>query len=382
MFGSLVFGPMADRYGRRPVLMISVAFFGMATLLALLASNVTEFAALRFIAGMGIGGASPMAVTMTAEYAPLRKRLTLITAMMCGNSMGSALGGVIASSVIPRFGWHAMLLVGGLMPVALIPILWFFLPESLRFVALRRADRQDLMRGLARRIAPMQVVEGSVFIAQETKVQRFAVAELLTPTYRVGTLLLWTTFFMGLSVLFLMASWLPTLITHSGGSMKSAALTTALWSIGGTVGGLLLGRLMDLSFPTRVLGIAYAVGCVLTYCVGQFYTMPAILGPLAFAAGFCISGSQVGVNGIAATFYPTAMRATGVAWATGIGRMGSILGSAVGGLLISSGMAYGTLFTIVAIPALIAAICIISISKVRIPAWQTQTSAPASDVRL
>ncbi|MFM0262914.1 MFS transporter [Paraburkholderia sediminicola] len=176
----------------------------------------------------------------------------------------------------------------------------------------------------------------------------------------MAQLLLWTTFFMGLSVLYLMSSWLPTIITHSGGTMKAAALTTALWSVGGTCGGLLLGRVMDLATPHRVLGCAYCLAGAVIYLVGQTYTTPAVLGPIVFLAGFCISGSQVGINGLAATHYPTTSRATGVAWATGIGRFGSMLGSVMGGFLLSSGLGYETLFMLVAVPALIAALCMFS----------------------
>jgi AAHS family 4-hydroxybenzoate transporter-like MFS transporter len=357
MTGSLIFGPLGDRYGRRPVMLASVAFFGLATLFSIAATNVPELALLRFLAGIGIGGATPTAVTLTAEYAPDRRRLTIITIMLCGNSLGSAFGGLIASQVIPHFGWHAMLVVGGVVPLLLLPVLWLYLPESMRYLALRHPDRQSSLQAFGRRIAAGAVRNDTRFIAHETPRLRSAVRELLTTRYRQGTLLLWTTFFMGLSVLYLMSSWLPTIITHSGGSMKAAALTTALWSVGGTCGGLLLGRVMDLSTPNRVLGFTYGIAGVVIYLVGQTYTAPVVLGLVVFLAGFCISGSQVGINGLAATYYQTASRATGVAWATGVGRLGSMLGSAIGGYLLSSELGYGTLFSLVAIPALAASAC-------------------------
>ncbi|CAB3743410.1 MFS transporter [Paraburkholderia rhynchosiae] len=360
MAGSLIFGPLADRYGRRPVMLASVAFFGFATLFSLLATNVTELALLRFVAGVGIGGATPTAVTLTAEYAPARRRLTIITIMLCGNSLGSAFGGVVASQVISRFGWHAMLIVGGVTPLLLLPVLRLWLPESMRFLALRRPDRQADLRAFGQRIAATPVKADSHFVAREPERLRSAVRELLVAPYRRGTLLLWTTFFMGLSVLYLMSSWLPTIITHSGGTMKTAALTTALWSVGGTCGGLLLGRVMDLATPHRVLGCAYCLAGAVIYLVGQTYTTPGVLGPIVFLAGLCISGSQVGINGLAATHYPTTSRATGVAWATGIGRFGSMLGSVMGGFLLSSGLGYETLFMLVAVPALVAALCMFS----------------------
>nr|WP_240160846.1 aromatic acid/H+ symport family MFS transporter [Burkholderia sp. Ax-1719] len=363
MVGSLVFGPLADRYGRRPVMLASVACFGVATLASLIASNVAELSALRVLAGIGIGGATPTAVTLTAEYVPARRRLTLITVMLCGNSLGSALGGVIASQVIPRFGWHAMLVIGGGVPLLLLVALWALLPESMRYLALRRPERTSDLFALGQRIAGGALETATRFVALESRPGRAAVRELLALPYRRGTLLLWITFFMGLSVLFLMASWLPTIITHSGGSMRAAALTTALWSVGGTTGGLLIGRVMDGSQPSRVLGVAYLCACVAICIVGQAYATPLVAAPFVFIAGMCISGTQVGVNGLAATLYPTAMRATGVAWATGIGRFGSMLGSAVGGYLLSSGLSYSVLFAIVAMPAVVAALSMFAMPR-------------------
>ncbi|MBY4868860.1 MULTISPECIES: MFS transporter [Burkholderia] len=361
MVGSLIFGPLADRWGRRPVLIASVAFFGVATLATLLIGNVLGLSVLRFVCGMGIGGATPTAATLTAEYAPERRRLSIITIMLCGNSLGSALGGVIASQVISRFGWQAMLVVGGAVPIALLPALWFGLPESMRFLALRRPDTQPMLRALARRIAGSRgdAAPGDdvVFVATEREVTRASVRQLLSPACARGTLLLWTTFFMGLMVLFLMANWLPTILTAAGASMRAASLTTALWSVGGTCGGLLLGQAMDRFPPHRVLALAYTAACVLIFMVGRVYATPALLAPIVFLAGFCISGSQVGINGLAAEFYPTAVRATGVAWATGIGRIGSMLGSALGGYLLAARLPYATLFTATCIPMLIAALC-------------------------
>lgn len=361
MVGSLIFGPLADRWGRRPVLIASVAFFGFSTLATLLIGSVSGLSALRFVCGMGIGGATPTAATLTAEYAPERRRLSIVTVMLCGNSLGSALGGLIASQVIARYGWHAMLVVGGAVPIMLLPALYFGLPESMRFLALRRPDEQARLRALALGIAHGQsrssIDVDTVFVAAERAPTQASVRQLLTPTYARGTLLLWTTFFMGLTVLFLMANWLPTIVTMAGGSTRAASLTTALWSVGGTCGGLLLGRAMDRFRPHRVLAFAYAAASVLIFAVGRIYTEGALLVPVVFLAGFCISGSQVGINGLAADYYPTAVRATGVAWATGIGRIGSMVGSALGGYLLASGLPYATLFAVICTPMLAAALC-------------------------
>jgi AAHS family 4-hydroxybenzoate transporter-like MFS transporter len=357
MTGALMFGPLADRWGRRPTLLASVGFFSAATLLTLLVENVWQLAAARFLCGIGIGAAMPIAAALTAEFSPSGRRLSIVTAMQCGNSLGSAFGGVVASKLIAQFGWHSMLLFGGIAPLVLLPILWIWLPESMRFIALQRPCDQTALRAMASRIAGSPCQPGTIFTAAQSIALRSRLGALLQPGYVRGTLCLWTTFFMGLSVLFLMANWLPTIVAGSGATLKTASLVTALWSVGGTSGGLLLGRLMDRCTPHRVLVGSYALACLVLFLVGQIYTYPLLLGALVFCAGFCVSGAQVGIIALATAFYPTAIRVTGVAWANGIGRLGSILGAAMGGYLLTSGLGYGALFAIICLPTVVAALC-------------------------
>ena len=360
MLGSFLFGQLADRYGRRPILMVTVALFGGATLLALFADNVTELSVLRFIAGLGIGGATPAAATLTAEYAPARSRITMITIMLCGNSMGYALGGVIASQVIERFGWHAMLIVAGVAPLLLLPALWLWLPESMRYLALRRPNDQQALLKLARQFNTDHAIDTINFHTIEKPKSTSPVREILIKPYFRGTALIWTTSFMALSVIYLMSSWLPVIVTSSGGSVKSGTLLAALSAIGATTGGVVLGRLMQWRRPSRVLGLAFMAASVAIFAIGHTIGSIALVAPFIFIAGFCVSGTMVGVNGLAATYYPTPSRATGVSWASAIGRIGSMLGSAAGGYLLSSGLGYATLFMCVALPALIAGFCMLS----------------------
>ena len=366
MIGALTFGPLADRWGRRPTLLASVAVFGVTTLFTLLVQDVWELAALRFCCGIGIGAATPIAATLTAEVSPIKRRLSMVTMMVCGHPLGVGLGGIVASQLISRFGWHSMLVFGGVAPLVLFPILWLWLPESMRFIALKRPHDQMRLREMAQRIVRVGSWHGTTFTAAAQPVAtRSAVGTLLVPQYRRGTLLLWITFFIGLAMLYLMTSWLPTIMTNAGISLKTASLITAAWSIGGTCGGLLLGRAMDRFSPHLVLASAYALACLLIFAMGQSYTQPALLAPIVFFSGFCISGSQTGLAGLATALYPTGIRATGVTWANGIGRTGSMLGSAIGGLLLTSGLSYGGLFAVVCAPALVASLCMSRMSRAR-----------------
>jgi AAHS family 4-hydroxybenzoate transporter-like MFS transporter len=307
---------------------------------------------------LGLGGAAPNAVTLTAEFSPKSRRLSLVTVMFCGLSLGSAFGGLVASLLINHVGWRAMLVFGGLAPLALWPVLYFLLPESIRFLALRREANRPRLQAMLTCISPEAAVDSSALFASESIASRSPARDLLAAGRARETLLLWVTFFAGLLVLYLFSSWLPTIVSNGGGSVRSASLLTATWSIGGTCGALLLGRAMDKAVPHLVLACAYFVAALLILSIGHLIATPLLLAPAIFLAGFCISGSQVGVNGIAAMCYPTSIRATGVAWASGIGRLGSIAGSLLGGVLLGGGWGYGTLFTVVSIPAFIAALCV------------------------
>ncbi|WP_158340958.1 MFS transporter [Paraburkholderia xenovorans] len=263
----------------------------------------------------------------------------------------------MASLLIGHAGWRAMLVFGGVVPLVLWPVLYFLLPESIRFLALRRDANRPRLQSMLARISATPV-DASSFFVTETLARRSPVRDLLVAGRARETILLWITFFAGLLVLYLFSSWLPTIVSNAGGSVRSASLLTATWSIGGTCGAILLGRAMDRVVPHRVLACAYVIAALLILSISHLISTPYLLAPAIFLAGFCISGSQVGVNGMAALCYPTAIRATGVAWASGIGRLGSIAGSLLGGILLGGGWGYGTLFAVVSIPAFVAALCV------------------------
>ncbi|EON13824.1 MULTISPECIES: MFS transporter [Pandoraea] len=372
--GALLFGPMADRFGRRPVILCSVFVFGVATLLTLSAHDVTDLTVLRLLSGIGLGGAAPNAVTLTAEFSPRKRRLSLVTMMFCGLSLGSAFGGLVASFLIGHAGWRAMLVFGGVTPLVLWPLLYVLLPESIRFVGLRGNARKAQLQKMVARMSSGSTVDASQLFAAEVVTRRSPVRDLLTAAHLKATVLLWITFFAGLLVLYLFSSWLPTIVANAGGSVRAASLLMATWSIGGTCGAVVLGRVMDRAMPQVVLACAYTVAAAVIFSISHLVDLPVVLALAIFLGGFCISGSQVGVNGLATLCYPTTMRATGVAWASGIGRLGSIAGSLLGGLLLGGGWSIGTIFTVVSIPALVAAICV---AGLRMPVTHAEASAPA-----
>jgi AAHS family 4-hydroxybenzoate transporter-like MFS transporter len=354
MAGAFVFGPLADRFGRKPVLTLTTIFFGLATLASAFAPNIETLTALRFVTGLGLGGAMPAAITLTAELCPERRRSSLVTLMFCGFTIGSASAGLAASSIVATFGWPGLLVLGGALPILLAPVLLALLPESPRYLATRGAEPARISVVLSR-MAPAAALEGAAY-ARPVKAPGSPVGQLFKDGLGLGTLLIWASFFMSLLVFYLLSSWLPLLITSAGFTMEKASLMGATLASGGTVGAIIIGRLMDRHEPHRVLAASYLVAGAFVILLGNAVAQPWLLVLAIFGAGFGVAGAQVGINALAAGYYPTESRATGVSWANAVGRTGSVLGSMVGGVLLSLGWDLATVFAAAAVPAFLAAV--------------------------
>lgn len=355
MAGALIFGPLADRLGRKVILVWSVAFFGLMSLISMWAPDLSTLVVLRFLTGLGLGGAMPSAITMTSEYCPEQRRSRLVTLMFCGFTLGSALGGLASAQILAQFGWRGVFFLGGVLPLALVPFLVVLLPESLRFLVLRNRPHEQIQK-IVRLLNPAEHTVPR-FVANEVQGST-PIAELFRAPYAAGTALLWLAFFMSLLIIYLISSWLPTLLTSAGSSVSKASVVTSVFQIGGTIGAILLGRWMDNIGSSRTLSLAYAAGAGFVVLCGLGSTNLTLLVLAVFGVGFCISGSQVGVNALAASFYPTSSRATGVSWANAAGRTGSVVGSISGGWLMSMNFDMAAILSLLAIPAVIAALAI------------------------
>jgi AAHS family 4-hydroxybenzoate transporter-like MFS transporter len=364
MSGALLLGPLADRYGRKPVLLLSVGFFAVASLLSAFASGLPMLLALRFLTGLGLGGAMPCAITLTSEYCPQPRRAGLVTMMFCGFTLGSAFGGLIAAQLLASIGWRGVLLIGGILPLLLLPVLWMALPESLRWMVMR-ARSAVAIAALASRIPARSGPALPQLVVSDRKLPGSPVAQLFRPGLLGGTLLLWGTFFMSLLIIYLLSSWLPTLLSGAGHSLSQASFISSAFQIGGTAGALLLGRWMDRYRPQRVLAIAYLAAAVCIVAVGVSADNVPLLVLAVFGVGFGVSGSQVGANALAAAFYPTANRATGVSWASAVGRSGSVVGSMLGGALLAAQLSNQTIFLLLAIPAVLAACALLAMGRLQ-----------------
>ncbi|MDR2212376.1 MAG: aromatic acid/H+ symport family MFS transporter [Pseudomonadales bacterium] len=357
MVGLLCVGVLADYYGRRFCILCCVALFAVFTLLTAFAQGVTDLMLWRFLAGIGLGGAMPNALALTGEYCPRRLRATLTILMFCGFSLGSIIGGLL-TAVLDSVGWRPVFLTGAVLPLLLLPFLMRLLPESLQFLLERKQDERGVHAQLAR-INPLH--DATTPLLWRRAEGRLPVTALFHEERRQGTLLLWLVFFCNLMVFYFLQNWLPTLFTDAGLARQDAVLMSTLISWGGIVAGLLSGPLMDRYNPCLVLAGLYLGGTVFVALMGL--ASAASLAAATFCAGFCVSGAQKSINGFAVLFYPVRMRSTGVGWALGIGRFGSILGPVAAGYLLSWGWSYASLMQVAALPMLVAALAIYLVGR-------------------
>ncbi|HDR8935609.1 aromatic acid/H+ symport family MFS transporter [Burkholderia vietnamiensis] len=367
VIGALLAGPSADRFGRKRALIASVFLFGVFTILTAHAHSPFEMAMLRLLTGIGLGAAMPNTTTLLSEYAPQRMRALMITVMFTGFNLGSALIGFVAGWLIPLHGWCSVLLFGGALPLLLIPLQLWLLPESARLLAVRGAPSQRI-GALLNRVCGGQFSGNETFVSNEPPLPtRKPIGVLFSQGYGRVTLSLWITYFMGLLVIYLLSGWLPTLIKDAGLSVSTAANVTAMFQIGGTIGAIGVGWLMDRVRPAPVIGAAYLGGGLCVAVLAWAGALSSSLALLVFAAGFCMSGAQTGLNAYAPGRYPTVARATGVSWMLGMGRFGSIFGSAIGGALLGFGWKFDAILSMLAVPATLAAIAIMTTQHTATP---------------
>jgi AAHS family 4-hydroxybenzoate transporter-like MFS transporter len=353
MLGALLFGPLADRWGRKPVLVLCTVLFGISGLLTATAGSLQALLLFRLATGFGLGGVMPNAISITSEYTPRRFRATAIVSMFCGFSLGAAGGGFMAAGLIARFGWQSIFLLGGALPCVLAVVTYLWLPESVGFL-IAKGGRDARVARCLRHIAP-SIPPGASFVIGEPRASGFLVKQLFTAERARLTVLLWVIFFMSLLDLYLLNNWLPTVMHDAGMAVRTAILITSLFQVGGAVGAVVLGRLIDRYRSYRVLAGTYLCASVSVFLIGMAGRSVVALAVAVFAAGFCVVGGQIASNATASAFYPTAIRSTGLGWALGVGRIGSIAGPLLGGVLLSVQKDARHLFWAAALPVLIAA---------------------------
>jgi AAHS family 4-hydroxybenzoate transporter-like MFS transporter len=298
----------------------------------------------------------------------------MVMIMFCGFSIGAALGGILAADLIPRFGWRSVFLVGGIAPLIMVPILAWRLPESVRFLA-ATGRAPERVAELLKTISPNTAfAPGAQFVVHETRLEGLPVLHLFRENRTPVTVLLWVVFFMSLLDIYFLANWLPTVLNDLGASVSVAVLIGSMLQVGGVVGTFALGSVID-RFSFRALALVYFGAVFAVGAIGQLGHSSMLVSIAIFAAGFCVVGGQIAANALTAGYYPTSVRATGVGWALGIGRVGSIIGPLVGGVLIDQKWSTGALFMTAAAAALCAALASLALSRIAAASSATEQSS-------
>ncbi len=360
--GALASGPLADRFGRKIVLTLSVLMFGGACLASAAAADLGALTVWRFITGIGLGAAMPNAVTLMSEYSPERTRSTITNLMFCGFPLGAAFGGLLAAWLIPTFGWRSVLFVGGVAPLLLTVLIVALLPESIRYLAARPGNDARI-RKILRRLVPRgsgrtDIDHVDVTPAAPTPESKAGLRLVLSRPYLIGSVALWVAYFMGLVIFYALINWMPILFKDAGLAPKTATLIAALFPLGG-IGTVLFGLLMDRVEPNRVIATGFVLTAIAVFAIGQNVAEVGWLVVVVFTAGTLMNTSQSSLPALAASFYPTEGRATGVAWMMGIGRFGGIAGSFLVAELSRRALSFSEVFAVLAIPGLIAAAALI-----------------------
>ncbi len=359
--GSFALAPLADRAGRKRVMVASTIAIGLFTLLCATAHSLRELQGLRFLSGIGLGAALPNALALISEYAPERRRTSIISITFCGLAVGAALGAVVATQLVPQSGWRSVFVAGGLATLVLCPVLQWLLPESLPYLVLRDPKSSETLATLRRLIG--ETMSAQVELVAERQDSKGHKPALL---FREGRALVTITYgllaFFTLLTLYLLNNWLPTLIHAMGFKMNEASWSTAGFQLGGIAGAVILGMLADRTDPIRVVVGAYVVAAVVITAIA-FAAEPASVALAAFCAGFTVVGAQSCNNAMVASLYPTVSRGTALGWNLTIGRIGSIVGPTITGLLLLMQVSPQRVLIFAAIPAVCAAIVLLGAAK-------------------
>lgn len=351
LIGGLLFGSMCDRFGRKPSLLLAMIIFGCGSLATPWSASLPTLLAMRLFTGFGLGGALPCVIALTSEYVPDRMRTQMVGWMFCGFPLGAVAAGIVAALLLPHAGWQSMFVIGGVMPLLLVPILWRTMPESIRFLALR-GRRLEIERVLTR-MRRSHRWNGDIALPPATA--RLPIAEMFTEGRAAGTLSIWLTLFLSLVMAYFLLNWLPLVARQSGIGAAAAALGIASLNLG-TIAGCLALAPLAAKRPGKVIAGGYVAGAVAIASIGQSGGSTLALLTTTFLAGFFATGAQFCTIALGAAFYDTRLRATGVGWSMGMGRVGGVLGPVIGGLLLAAGLGVPYLFGLTGLVALAAAL--------------------------
>jgi AAHS family 4-hydroxybenzoate transporter-like MFS transporter len=362
MIGATFLSGVSDKIGRQRTLVLGNLFFGLLTVASAFATTLPTLLALRFVAGLGLGCSIPSVMALGVEYAPERRRAFRVSVLFVGYTLGAALGGFVTAALMTQFGWQSAFYFGGFGSLAIGIVAYVFLPESARFLVVKGGEEQRIA-AIMKRLRPDLGIEPTTrFTVAEDHVQPgLPVKYLFTDKRALMTSLLWLSFILSLTGHHFLTSWLPTVLDADGVPLAHAVVAGALIQFGGAAGSLIVGRLLD-RIGIIAIALAFLFAIPFVILIGALGMPEYQLMAVVFMAGLFLLGGQVGLNALAGTIYPTFIRSTGAGWALGVGRIGSMLGPAIGGILIALKLSMPVLFLCAAIPA---ACCVVTVYLLR-----------------
>ena len=350
--GALFSGPLADKFGRKGLIVTTCILFSVFTILCGFASTTHELMLYRFITGLGLGAAMPNISTLVSEYMPVKRKAFLTGLAGCGFMLGISFGGVLSAYLLDHFGWEIVIMIGAIIPLVLAVILFMKLPESVQYlVKINQHERARVILSqiegqLLNPTAKLSLGESQTEIIENP-------VKVLWAGYRWNSISLWACCFTSLLVFYLLTSWMPTILKTAGLSTQQFSLITAIFPFGGVIGAIIMGWYMDKINPTKVVKYAYLIAVLFFIIAGLVHSNVLLLGITIFLIGALLVGAQSSLLPLAAMTYPTSCRAVGVSWMHGIGRTGAILGAFYGSLIFSYELGLAQIFFVLAIPAAI-----------------------------
>ncbi len=337
VLGAMSLGLLGDKLGRRPTIIGAVALFGCATLATAFAQTTEQILVLRFIAGLGMGGATPVVLSLAAEYGPAKNRGTIMTTVLLGLPAGAILGGLLAAKMLPVIGWQGIFLVGGIAPLVLLAVLMIWLPDSLHFLTRHHLGSQRArIERIITTISGRQTPAGSTFSVPEVEIKT-SVGSLFTGGLARTTCGIWTIYLFNWVAWFMFLSWLPTVLKATGLPAEQAPMGTVAVNTVFVVCAIPLAIILPKVNARLLLLALFLFGIAISWGLANSGTHWSLVFILAGAAGLGIGGQQIVLNYMVAQAYPTALRATATGWAIALGRVGAIIGSASGGWFLEHG---------------------------------------------
>ena len=360
MIAAMLAGPIADRWGRKWPVIFSTSTLAVFSVLTALSTSFNHLLIYRFLTGLGLGGALPNVVALSSEYVPKRLRAVIVAMLFCGLPVGGFICGMLSRALLPVWGWQSVFFIGGAVPLLISILLIAMFPESAQFLS-QRGDKPQKIAKLLGPIDPEIAadIDRISFAPPSMMTEGAPVKHLFTDSRALGTILLWIPNFMNLLIMYVIVNWLPALLEASGMSVSNGVTATSFFSLGGVIGTLAEGYLIRLGGGYRVMLAEFGLCVLFIASMALMAGIWPVVIVLSLLLGFLVIGAQAGLNVMAANFYPTSIRSTGVGWALGIGRIGSIAGPIFAGMLLSIKWQPWQVLLVGAVPALFALVSIL-----------------------